>query len=1518
MNWVLPFSKLPPTCFYIALCLCIIACKQAKQSESETLPDLFDLPDTIPLNTNEGYRINPFFNDTVLTKRPINSLGDTIVTGSSYRITGKVISPEKTELPKPVPAGKPFERTAYTNTSPVAGNLKEIPVNESHLSQFIPGKDSTPFVLINSMGDTIPTGKAIPVVETKIKYRFTPAVYSTQKMARRYDAIYNIKILNEDQQLFTANVSALVEDRHGYLWIGMKGGGVVRYDGLSVAKFQFINLFVTDILEDKKGNIWVATNGNGVCRYDGTFITAFNVKNGLSNNNINCLLEDKDGNIWIGTRGSGLCRYHPSEKNEPGTLTHFTPKEGINGLVINKIFEDRNGNIWLGSGASGVTFWKSPQKVNQETLTHYTQKDGLFSNTIADINEDKEGNIWFATSEGPCRYELPKEGQVGKVIQYFFRKDFPNPPVTKIVEDQKGNIWFGTYGDGVFQLINIGSQKDKDEFFVQYTKGEGLSHNIISSILEDKNGNVWLGTGGSGVSCIRSRMIKHLGEKEGLTDFPINAMYENKTGDIWFGTGGDGLINYKPGKKGFPGSYKQFTTKKGLPSDFITSVTEDHLGNLWLGTFDKGLCRFDGKSFTTFNTNTGLSANDVSSVVIDRNRNLWVGTSSRGISMIILEDFVKSGKPAFIQFTEKEGLLDNNVRNLYEDSQGNLWVSSKEGFSRIESVPNSRERKIIHYTEKEGLPSHFANTVIESKNQGMWLGTGRGAVNLIIFTEPSLDKLIDYTSISNGNSGIIKSIGEDPTGNIWIATNFSLNYLFRNQDSIQPYKQLKLYRPDGLKGTAFIPNSVLFDSDHQAWWGIESGGAEIVNLDNFKMNSIIPQPKLRGLDINDRYFDFRHLPDSLSKNIEFDSVPEFENYPLNLILTYDYNSLIFYFSATQLTNEHRVGYSFRMKGLNNHWSKIYWEPKVEFRSLPFGSYTFEVRAKSEPNQWSDPFEYSFRIRPPWWYAWWAYVMYGVIGCTVMYSTYQFQLSRKLALADKKRLVELDRVKNRLYTNITHEFRTPLTLIHGPVTQALSKNINLEQKDIQSIHRQSERLQQLINQMLELQKLEAGVLKPNYAYGEIIQALRYLFGSFESWAREKFISMIFSSSLQEVYMDFDKEKLTQIISNLVSNAIKHTPRNGKIAMVLNTSASGDFLLINITDTGIGISEEDLPKVFDRFYQTQKAAVGGTGIGLALVKNLTELLGGTITVESKPDIGSTFKLALPITKHAPKRIDGAIASGNFAQDVHDDESGFNVTEEATKGKPIILVVEDHAEVSQYIVSCLAPEFAAITAMNGDDGIRMAQEHIPDLIISDVMMPGKDGFELCSILKTDIQTSHIPIILLTGRGDHEALIEGIEHGADAYVVKPFDPDELKLRVKKLLELRAALSQYYRKHASTEEPAILGQSSPKENEFMKKLRSIVEEHINDSQFNMDMLSKHMAMSHPQLHRKITALTGESTGKFVRSVRLAKAIELLKNSDFTISEIAYETGFSEPGYFTKTFSKEYNMSPSEYRGGLR
>ncbi|HEY3384994.1 MAG TPA: ATP-binding protein, partial [Saprospiraceae bacterium] len=952
---------------------------------------------------------------------------------------------------------------------------------------------------------------------------------------------------------------------------------------------------------------------------------------------------------------------------------------------------------------------------------------------------------------------------------------------------------------------------------------------------------------------------------------------EDRIGQLWFGST-TGMMKLTSPKTGERLTFQHYSGKQGFTDAFVMCITPDSKGNIWFGTFGGGLIQAklsasgDIEEFIHFTEDQGFPANYIIAVIEDDEGNLWVETDINGVSYFKLNPDRRSG--TLTVYSEREGLLSQQLSSMYLDPKGDLWLGTeRNGLCQFVLSDAKGEQKFNAFTKNQGL------------------------------TDDNIREIIPFP-------------GNGPDRPFWVTTKNGLNLVQPHNSNESKTTLFSFGRTEGIKHTGFTYRNGNIDHNGKIWLGTEQG-LQVLSLNTFKTSNSIPKPFLRQIHVNERAINYHHLPDSLKRSISFKQTNLYENLPIAPTFSYKSNHLTFSFAATDWSDPYKLQYSYKIDGLNETWSTPSAESKAEYRNLPSGTFTFKVRAIGESQIWSEPFEYKFTIRPPWWYSWWAIVMYTCFGGFIVYRTYRFQLNRKLEIAEKQRLVELDQIKNRLYTNITHEFRTPLTLIHGPVTQALSKNTVLEQKDIQSIHRQSERLQQLINQMLQLQKLEAGMLKPHYAYGEIIQVLRNLFGSFETWAKDKNISMLFSSSLQEVYMDFDQEKLTQIISNLVSNAIKHTPRGGKVAMVINPSSSADFLLINISDTGTGISEEDLPYIFDRFYQSKRASSGGTGIGLALVKNLTDLLGGQISVESKLDSGSTFKLSLPITKRTHKPAEAVPATEVSVHEAHDEEINFITPQHVIPGKPIVLIVEDHPEVLQYVASCLADEYTILSAKDGNEGLRLAYERVPDLIISDVMMPGKDGFELCNILKTDIQTSHIPIILLTGRGDHEAMMEGIGRGADAYVTKPFDPEELLLRVRKLLELRSTLSQYYRQHATTQNPETIQQSSAKENEFLQKIRAFVEEHLNDSRFNMDMLCHQMAMSHPQLHRKITALTGESTGKFVRSVRLAKALELLRHSDLTISEIAYETGFSEPGYFTKVFSKEFNSSPTEYRSGM-
>jgi signal transduction histidine kinase/DNA-binding response OmpR family regulator len=894
-----------------------------------------------------------------------------------------------------------------------------------------------------------------------------------------------------------------------------------------------------------------------------------------------------------------------------------------------------------------------------------------------------------------------------------------------------------------------------------------------------------------------------------------------------------------------------------------------------------------------------------------------VGTVEGGLYYLVLSTENRSQNPRLVRFSEIEGLLNNDIRAIHEDREQQIWIGTKKGLSRLRMEGPGFSGTAIHYTQKEGIPSPYINTITSDQDDNIWVGSGSGLFRLDLRAENELPIVTFYGVRRKIFMNTIRSIVKDAHGELWIGSEVGILKIISPGKDQAPYILTKFTRQDGLKASNFLFNAALIDQYQTSWWGNYNGGVLAIPVNEFSESRAELRPRITALSINERFPDFRHPEDSLLQGIEFDSIKRFDNLPLRPSFRFNQNNLTFHFAAIDWTAPAKIQYSFRMKGLEEGWSRHLAESKAEYRSLPFGHYTFEVCAKGESEIWSPVTSYSFTIRPPWWYSWWAWLSYGLIGISMSYQVYRFQLHRKLELAEKNRLVELDAVKNRLYSNITHEFRTPLTLIHGPVSQAIQSNRVLETKDIQSIHRQSERLQQLINQMLELQKLESGKMKIQYEYGDVISFLRYLFKSFETWAKEKNISLILSSHLHEVYMDMDREKLTQIMTNLVSNAIKHTPRGGKVGMGIEITPDGQKLIVKLRDTGAGISPEDLPFIFDRYYQSPKAASGGTGIGLALAKSLTELLEGSLTVESIPEQGSTFTIALPITRNAQVMPNfGSRTETNEAIHEEDGEMPFSEASEKDR-RPHILIIEDHMEIAQYVAECLTPGYQTQIAMNGNEGIEMAMAHIPDLIISDIMMPGKDGFELTATLKTNILTSHIPIILLTGRGDHDALLKGIEHGADVYLTKPFDPAELALRVKKLLELRANLRAYYRGPSQDPGPEFHAHVSSREQEFIQKVKVFIEENLNNAQFNMNLLCKHMAMSHPQLHRKITALTGESAGKLVRSVRLQKAIELLRNSDLSISEIAYETGFSEPGYFTKIFSKEYQMTPTEYRNKL-
>ncbi|MEM7370607.1 MAG: ATP-binding protein [Bacteroidota bacterium] len=518
----------------------------------------------------------------------------------------------------------------------------------------------------------------------------------------------------------------------------------------------------------------------------------------------------------------------------------------------------------------------------------------------------------------------------------------------------------------------------------------------------------------------------------------------------------------------------------------------------------------------------------------------------------------------------------------------------------------------------------------------------------------------------------------------------------------------------------------------------------------------------------------------------------------------------------------------------------------------------------------------------------------------------FQIRQRYLAREALQFKEINQFKSRLYTNITHEFRTPLTVILG-----MAKEIRANDQPKQMIQRNAQKLLDLVNQLLDLNKLEAKAFELKQVQGDVISSLKGIVQSFQALADTKHIQLSFHCGMRSLIMDHDPEKLGQIVSNLLSNAIKFTPESGQIDLYAHTE--DQHLLVSIVDNGIGIPEQDLPFLFDHFFQASSNApnVGGTGIGLALAKELAELAGGSLEVQSRQGEGSTFLVSLPISRHAPKQEISTIPFATADSIKLSQSSGFDSGKPNNDDSlPLALIVEDDQDIADYLQLCLQDQYRLLYAKDGQEGIEQAKKYVPDIIISDVMMPKMDGFALCYTLKEDERTSHIPIILLTAKATQKAKLEGLQHGADAYLSKPFDRKELEIRLKKLIELR----QVFLKKYSLSNEEVKMPDHPREEAFLQKVRQVIIERLADEGFDVRQLSEEVHLSRMQVHRKLKALTGLSASLYIRQIRLRHAHQLLRRSDLTVSEIAYQVGFKNPSYFSRVFAEEYGHSPSEIR----
>lgn len=1355
-----------------------------------------------------------------------------------------------------------------------------------------------------------PAGSKVVNMDSTARPKYTPArgkkalsrwpdwmpAHTARKKTGRFDIAY----LNMEQGLNNDFIRCLAKDSRGRLWMGTWQGGISVWDGAGLMHFTteegLSDNVIRCLMKSRDGKIWIGTGQGGLNMWDGAGFTHFTTTEGLSDNHVKALLEDRNGNIWIGT-GKGLCVW------DGKGFYYYNTENGLSNNNVNSLMESRDGRIWIGTGGGGINVWDG------KGFIHYTEEEGLCSNGVRSLLESGDGRIWIGTqNQGACVWD----GQ--GFAHYTTEEGLSGGQVWSLAKGKDGEVYLGIVGGG----LNVWDGRG----FFHLTSDDGLSHDQVACMLELDNGKVGIGTNGGGLNIWNRDGPAHFTTEEGLGNNDIWSLLESSDGRIWIGTYGGGL-NIWDGK-----GFARYTREEGLCGNSVFCLLEDRDGKIWIGTYGGGLCSWDGTGFTHYTTEEGLSHNFVYCLMESRDGRIWAGTSAGGLS-------VWDGT-GFTHYTAEQGLSGNRVWSLMEDSGGRVWAGTDKG-----GVSVWDGTRFTHYTSAQELSHNEAWSLLESRDGRIWVGVNGGGLNVWEGTG------FTHYSIREGlSSNNIWGLMQDGRGNIWLGT---MKGLHRLQLSTEPGRiALHAFQaPDGLKGIMIKP--IVEDQRGNLWLGSTEGLSRF-DLNTIRHDTSQPVAVLEGVHTFFDYIDWRQLQAAIRKGenpltgeqkiplsrIRFDSVEAFSNLPFQPVFPHNINQLAFNWQGIHWAAPHHLQYAYILEGRDEFWSPPAKENKVVFQNLAPGAYTFKVKAVGGNGQWSKAAAYAFTIRPPWWNRWWAYSLYVILFFGTLYYFYRFLLHRQLAIAEARRLRELDLLKTRLYTNITHDFRSPLTIILGMAEQVVEDPQEWFREGMQAIQRNGRHLLILVDQMLGLHRLESGKMELNMINGDIVSYMKYLIEAFHSYAGTKNIRLYFQAEPPELIMDYDPEKVLQILSNLLSNAIKFSPEGGEVSVVVEKQ--GKLARIRVKDTGIGISEDQLPFIFDRFYQApapphsprSKAGDGspktGAGIGLAITRELIKLLDGDISVKSQAGKGTEFTIHLPITQQAApmdKAIPSAIKKeiSSFLQAIG---PGMELEDEgdAPGGLPLALIIEDNPDVVFYLKACLQKEYRLKVAANGENGIRKAIEMVPDIIISDVVMPGKDGFEVTRALKKGLLTSHIPIILLTAKADVASRIEGLGQGADVYLAKPFHKEELLVRMKKLLELRQSLRAHYLSLAETASSGPTPREGEKEGSaeslFLKKIHAVIEDHLTDPKLNVDRLCLEMAMSHSQLHRKLTALTGYSPNRFIRYIRLTKAKTLLIETDMPVNFIAYDTGFNDPGYFSRAFRKEFDATPVDFRNRYR
>ena len=1349
-------------------------------------------------------------------------------------------------------------------------------------------------------------------------------------------------------------VNTVIQDRTGFMWFGTEDG-LNRYDGYEFKVFRHISSdssslsdnSIWALTEDRKGNIWIGTKAGVLDRYnpENEKFTHWEIKSQhAGENSINVIYEDSKENIWIGTYKEGLYKLNPATKKIDHWVAKPEDEKSLSHNYIQDIIEDDYGNIIVGTYLGLNKFNPDlPRKGFEHFYFSNEQPNSLSNNLIWSLSESRfyPNKIWICTFNNLTKFD-PRNSS-------FERIEIDNPDnfqygksVNSVAEEILNSekiLWIGSYSGLIRINITAG---ESYRYIHDESENYSLSSNQINKIIKDRAGVLWIVTE-NGIDYSAPKSIKFNSLVFGNSDINIASILKNKNitaiecfndNRIWFGT--------------VKGLYllDDLTTNPRLiripafDGYHIWSLQPVSKNEIWIGTFGKGLKHFNY-------TNNKISDWDIKNsnvrtqsvfynktLLEDREKNIWVGYWGIGAARI---------NPV----TGKSELWMNNLKNPNSLSHNDVWVIKEDHLGRIWlgtvggglNLFENKNGGIFHHwirtnKVKNSLSSNNIHSICEAKNSNntidsitiLWIGTTYGLNRFeVINRDPENIYNVEIRnksfSVEDGlPDNAINSIIEDRQGNLWLGTGSGISFFNVGEETFTNYSSA-----DGINGTLMNPESSLMLKNGSIIVG-STGGLNIFNPEQIKLSQFKPNLVITDFQIFNKTVEIgRNSP--LKKSI---STTE------NILLAHDQNVFSFEFAALDYNSPGSIQYDYKMEGFDNDWIESGKRRFVTYTNLDPGKYEFKVKSTNADGVWNDKIT-SLRIimNPPWWKTIWAYGVYIILIFLGLLGIRRFELNRarlrnelKLREFEARKKSELEELKSRFFANLSHEFRTPLMLIKGPLEQIkAAKSDEKFLSNIRLIEKNSDRLKGLIDQLLELSQLEKAAIPLRAAKENLITILRGLTSSFESFARQKNISLTFESDSDTKLCWVDRDKLEKIINNLLSNALKFTPENGKVEVIVRDYTEDDkqFTKIVVKDSGVSIPKEKIHKVFDRFFQaddSKQRSHGGSGIGLALVKEFVDLHRWKIYVASETGEGTEFTIRIPMWEEYLTEAE-KVRSGKTNTEIEIKKStkekiyssigGNKKSEVATDfdNKTTILVVDDSEDVRKYLKGLLEDNYLVIEAANGNEGIKAAKENMPDIIISDVMMPSMDGMEFCSRIKSEWQTSDIPIILLTAKASFESKIEGLEIGADEYLTKPFNSEELFTRIRNLLEQRKRIKDKYESDLNK----IVGSNklNMADNEFLERALALIEKNMDKTNFGTELLAKELFVSRTQLHRKIISITGQPPGELIRNKKLNHAAKLLIEGTLSVTQIAYEIGFSSPAQFTRAFTKQFNCVPSEY-----